>query len=335
MTVNVGVIGTGNIGQDHIRRLSGTLSGARVVAVTDIDAVRAESVTAALPGARAVPRAQELITAADVDAVVVTSWGPTHEEYVLASIAAGKPVFCEKPLATTADACLRIVDAEQAHGSRLVQIGFMRRYDPGYRAMREVVTRGGIGAPLVVHCAHRNPSVPESYTSDMAVTDTAIHELDTLRWLLDEDFSSAQVLKAKRTTRAAAHLADPQILLLETVSGVRIDIEVFVNCAYGYDIGCEVVGEFGVVRLSDPVDVAVRRAGGHTVAITQDWRDRFGRAFDVEMQEWVDSVAAGHLTGPSSWDGYAAAVTADALLEAARENRVAAVSMKDRPDFYA
>ncbi|HEY6592879.1 MAG TPA: Gfo/Idh/MocA family oxidoreductase [Asanoa sp.] len=112
MTVNVGVIGVGMIGQDHIRRLTYVLSGARVSAVTDVDLERAKSVAQGLPGEVAVhATGRDLINDDAVDAVVVASWGPTHEEFVLAGIEAGKQVFCEKPLATTREACDHIVDA--------------------------------------------------------------------------------------------------------------------------------------------------------------------------------------------------------------------------------
>src|SRR5215470_13348361 len=148
MTLNVGVIGVGMIGQDHIRRLTHVLSGARVAAVTDVDVDRAKSVASGLPGARTHETGQDLIHDDEVDAVVVCSWGPTHEEYVLACIEAGKQVFCEKPLATTEQACLRIMDAEMAAGRRLVQVGFMRRYDAAYQALKKTVDSGAIGAPL-------------------------------------------------------------------------------------------------------------------------------------------------------------------------------------------
>src|SRR2546430_5970837 len=101
MTVRVGVVGVGMIGQDHIRRLTQVLSGAAVVAVTDVDADRAQSVASGVPGARALPTGQAVIDDDEVDAVLVASWGGTHEDYVVAAIEAGKPVFCEKPLATT------------------------------------------------------------------------------------------------------------------------------------------------------------------------------------------------------------------------------------------
>jgi myo-inositol 2-dehydrogenase/D-chiro-inositol 1-dehydrogenase len=330
VTVRVGVIGAGMIGQDHVRRLTEAITGAEVVAVTDLDAARAAEV-AVRAGARTVATGADLIGQRDVDAVLVTSWGPTHAEHVLAAIAAGKPVFCEKPLATDAEDCLRIVEAEQAAGRRLVQVGFMRRFDSGYRELKRVLDAGDIGAPLMVHCAHRNPSVPESYHSAMAAQDTAVHEIDVLRWLLDDEIVSVQVLTPRRTGNALPHLQDPQIMLFETARGVRIDLEVFVNCQYGYDIQCET----GLARLPDPARVSVRTAGVARTAVTQDWRERFVTAFDVEFQEWVDAVAVGEPAGPSAWDSYAATVITDATVEALRSGRVVGVDMKDRPAFYA
>ncbi len=333
MSVRVGVIGAGMIGQDHIRRLTQVVTGAEVVAVTDIDGARAESVAAGV-GARALPSGGDVIAASEVDAVLVTSWGPTHAEHVLAAVGAGKPVFCEKPLATEVEDCLRIVEAERAYGARLVQVGFMRRYDTGYRQMKKVIDAGEIGTPLMAHCAHRNATVPESYHSAMEAQDTAVHEIDTLRWLLDDEIVSVQVVTPKRTSKRFEHLQDPQILLFETATGARIDVEVFVNCQYGYDIQCEVVGETGTVRLPDPARVGVRSAGSLRAAVPQDWKERFVDAFDAEFQGWVDSVAEGVTSGPSTWDGYAATVISGAAVEALHSGRVVHVDLKDRPSLY-
>jgi Oxidoreductase family, NAD-binding Rossmann fold len=105
MTLNVGVVGVGMIGQDHIRRLTHVLAGVRVAAVNDVDLDRAKAVAGGLPQAQVYNDGHELIRADDVDAVLVASSGPTHEQYVLAGIEAGKQVFCEKPPATTREAC--------------------------------------------------------------------------------------------------------------------------------------------------------------------------------------------------------------------------------------
>jgi len=335
MTLKVGVIGTGAIGQEHIARLHGKLAGSRVVAVNDIDerAARAASVRLC-PGASVHKSAQALIDDPSVDAVVVTSWGPSHEEFVLASIASGKPVFCEKPLATTAEACRRIVEAEMARGRHLVQVGFMRRYDPGYRMLKETITSGAIGAPLMLHCAHRNPTVPAHYVGDMGITDTFIHEIDVLRWLIDDDYVSAQVIKPRRTRHAPGTLEDPYLVLLQTREGVVIDTEVFVNCQFGYDIQCQVVGEDGTASLPEPASVPLRRASQASRAILMDWKLRFIDSYDVELQEWIEATAAGRVTGPTAWDGYFAAVTSDACVEAKSTGRIVPIRAMDKPGFY-
>jgi len=335
MTLRLGVVGTGAIGQDHIKRITRKTSGARVVAVNDINLDVARAFVAAENiDARVEASTAELIGATDVDAVLVASWGPAHEEQVLACIAAGKPVFCEKPLATTAVGARRIVDAEMRHGRQLVQVGFMRRYDAGYRALKKVVDDGTIGAPLMVHCTHRNPAVPTQYVGDMGITDTFIHEIDTLRWLLDDDYVSAQVIEPRRTRHVHEGLHDPIIVLLETRKGIRIDCEVFVACRFGYDIQCQVVGEDGAANLPDPASVPLRLAGRASTEILMDWKQRFIDSYDVELQEWIDSTRQGQVHGPSAWDGYFASVTADACIEARHARKIVPISIADRPAFY-
>ena len=333
MTVRVGVVGVGMIGQDHIRRLTRVLSGVDVVAVSDVDTERARSVAGGLRDAAVHATGAELVADGRVDAVLVCSWGETHEQYVLAAIAAGKPVFCEKPLATTQDACRRILAAETAAGRRLVQVGYMRRYDAAYRALRAVVQGGSIGLPLLMHCTHRNPGVPGHYVADMMISDTAVHEIDMVRWMFGEEIVATQVL-APRRNRNGGQLRDPLVLLLETESGILVDVEISVNIRYGYDIRGEVVGEEGTAELGEPALVRVRRAGTVAEPVPADWRERFGRAYDVELQEWVDAVAGDGELGPSSWDGYAAAAVSDAGLAALRTGERVPVPLVDRPALY-
>jgi myo-inositol 2-dehydrogenase / D-chiro-inositol 1-dehydrogenase len=176
MTLNIGVIGVGMIGREHISRLANKLVGAKVVALADVDAKQAGEIAAGLQGAKVYPSGEALIAAPEVQAVVVTSWGPTHESYVLASIKAGKPVFCEKPLAETEADCSAILDAEAALGRRLVQVGFMRRFDAQYRAMKETIASGAIGAPLIFQSGHRNPSVPGYYSGNPRTSENCLTE---------------------------------------------------------------------------------------------------------------------------------------------------------------
>ena len=333
MAVKVGVIGVGMIGQDHIRRLSSVLAGGEVVAVADTDAGRARDVAGGLAGATAHPTGQALIHDPHVEAVLVASWGPSHEEYVVAAIEAGKPVFCEKPLATTEQACLNIIDAEVKAGRRFVQVGFMRRYDGAYRTLKRTIESGEIGAPLIMNSGHRNPSVPAHYTSDMAIVDTAVHDIDIARWLLDDEVAETMVVKPRQNSRGGT-LNDPLIMLLRMAGGAVVTVETSVNIAYGYDIRGEIIGETGVATIAESNTVVVKTKGGFSGRVPEDWRERFIRAYDIEIQEWIDACAKDTVTGPSSWDGYAATVVTDAGLVALKSGGWAPIALRDKPALY-
>jgi myo-inositol 2-dehydrogenase / D-chiro-inositol 1-dehydrogenase len=328
----IGIIGTGNIGTDHARRLARQISGASVTAVFDVDTPRARAVAAEVHG-RPMGSAQEVIDDDRVDAVLIAAPGEAHAELVLACLAAGKPVLCEKPLAPTAAESEKVLDAEVTLGRHLVQVGFMRRFDPGYRLVKDALA--DIGPALVVHCVHRNPSVPTSFTSDMSLTDSVVHEIDVTRWLLGEEVTACTVVGVRRSPLAETHLRDPQVVLLETESGTLVEVEVFVNAQYGYDVRCEVVGTTGVACLETPSLAAVTRAGARSVAVPKDWRARFGGAYLAELQSWVASLDRQEAAGPSAWDGYAAAAVAEACVRSLETGTRAEVTLVDKPAFYS
>ncbi len=169
----------------------------------------------------------------------------------------------------------------------------------------------------------------------MLINDAAIHEIDAVRWLLDQELAAASVWTPRRTSKVSAELQDPLIVLLETEQGVTIDDEVFVSAGYGYDIRCEVVGETGAVALDDGGGARLRSAGTSAVAVPSTFLDRFEDAYDAELRAWAASVAAGAATGPSSWDGYAATLAADACLAALHSRQRTPISLRQRPPLYA
>ena len=327
------MVGTGAIGTDHATMLATTIGGASVVSVFDVDTGRADELADRI-GARRQDTAGRLINDADVEAVVIASPGTAHAEQVLACIAAGKPVLCEKPLASTVDDAARVVAAEAATGRRLVQVGFMRRFDPGYVAVKDTIATGSIGTPMIIHCVHRNRSVPVGFTNAMAMTDTMVHEIDIVRWLLDDEIVSVRIVRGGRSPHAVDGHDDPQLALMTTASGVLAEVEVILHWPPGYDVRCEVVGSDGLATLEHPRIVSTTTTGNRSEVVPDGWKTRFGDTYRIELQAWVAATLAGTVVGASAWDGYAATVVAYAAVAAQGAANEVAVQLMARPPVY-
>jgi myo-inositol 2-dehydrogenase/D-chiro-inositol 1-dehydrogenase len=326
MSIRVGVIGAGVMGSDHARNIARHTAGGTVAAVADVDAERATALAAEVGGAATFDDARDLIAAPDVDAVVVASHDSTHVEFVVAGIDAGKPVFCEKPLALDLDDCAAIVQAEWRAGRRLVSVGFSRRFDPANTALKAALDAGEIGRPLLVHAVHRNVSNDPAGDSAATVLNSAIHELDQTPWLLGSPVVEVG-WQAPASTSLLPQRQDPQLISLRTANGVLTSVEVFVNAVYGYDVRLEVVGETGTLGYGEPALVVRNQGLARSAAYPADWRPRYAAAYRIEMQAWLDSIASGRYDESlaTAADGYRATAVAHAVIAAMNSGSTTAV----------
>ncbi|MET9803911.1 Gfo/Idh/MocA family oxidoreductase [Streptomyces sp. NPDC006368] len=333
-TLGVAVIGTGRMGADHVRRISEVTSGARVAAVVDIDPERAKRIAEGVDGCTPYTDPAAAMAADDVDAVLIASPGPAHEAALLAAFAHDLPVLCEKPLTPDAASALRVLEAEQRLGHRRVQVGFMRRYDPEYARLKALLDGGTLGRPLMLHNRHRNAATPPGFTNAMIINDSVVHEMDVTRWLLGQEITSVTVVRPRRSAGAPDGLDDPQLVLFETDGGAVVDVEVNLNCGFGYQVQAEAVCERGTARIGDGHAMVTSAAGRWGGTIAQGFVERFENAYDRQVQAWVDATRRGEVTGPSAWDGYAAAAVCEAGVRAQTEGRRIAVDLAGRPPLY-
>ena len=332
--VRVGVVGTGNIGSAHATTLTRTVSGSRVTVVHDFDAARAESLARDL-GARTAGSAEEVFGADDTDAVLIASPDGVHARQLLDGLPHGKPVLCEKPLAVDVAEAAAVLAAETAVGHRTIQLGFMRRFDPGYVQLKAGLGASGIGDPLIVHNIHRNTVAPYGLRTEETLTNMVVHELDASRWLLDEELVSVLVLAGKPGPHTPAGERDPILVVLESESGVLVEVEAFRHAQSGYEVTCRVTGSHGQVVMGDGSWVTRAKDLVRGVAIPELWLGRFDEAYRRQLQGWVDAVRTGSpLPGASVWDGYAAAVVANRAIDSYRSGERVAIDLPERPALY-
>ena len=332
--LGVGLIGAGKIGRVHARNLARGLRGVRLVAVADTLPAAAKEVADQL-GVGAVYQAPgELLADEAVDAVVIASPAATHAGLVEAAAAAGRHVFCEKPIAldlAAIDAALATV----ATAGVTLQVGFQRRFDRSFRRARELVAEGRIGRPRLVRIISRDPRPgPIEYLrhSGGLFLDMTIHDFDLARFLIADEVEEVTAVGAVLVDAAIgseANDVDTAIVTLRYAGGALGVIDNCRQASYGYDQRAEVFGSEGAVMVgNEGLDrTTLVTADGARAANPKPWfQDRYADAYAAEMQAFVDAVRSGRPAEVGGDDGRAPVAIALAAQRSAREGRAVAVS---------
>jgi myo-inositol 2-dehydrogenase/D-chiro-inositol 1-dehydrogenase len=316
--LRIAVLGVGMMGAFHVDALSKRVRGAQVTVVNDYMADKAAEVAGTV-GARVEADPIAAINDPEVDAVLIATPGDAHYEQVNASLDRGIPVLCEKPLTTDIASAYSIVQKEKSLGKQLIQVGFMRRCDPEYEALRKLISDDGLGKPLMIHCIHRNPAVGDHFTSEFMIRDSVVHEVDSVRYLLGEELTSVEVIKGAATGSAPHGTHDPMLVIFETESRAIVTDEIFVRTGVAYEVRTEVVGEKGSAFIGLDQNLQMKSTDGRWGGkMTPSFVERFGHAYDIELQRWVDAAKSGTIDGASAWDGYAAVAVCEAGVQALR-----------------
>ncbi len=330
MTVRFGLLGAGRIGKVHAKAISGDAK-AKLVAVADAMAPAAEAVAAQY--GCAVRTIEAIEAAKDIDAVVICTPTDTHADLIERFARAGKAIFCEKPVDLSLQRvrdCLKVVETT---GAKLM-VGFNRRFDPHFKAVRDAIDAGRIGKVEMVTITSRDPGAPPiAYikSSGGIFRDMTIHDFDMARFLLGEEIDSVMA--------SAAVLVDPEIgkagdydsvsVILATKSGRQAVISNSRRATYGYDQRIEVHGSDGMAAAENqrPVSIEVAGAGGYTRPPLHDFfMTRYTEAYAAEIAAFIAAITEGAAISPDGRDGMIALALADAAVKSVKEGRAVRVS---------
>ena len=312
----VGLIGAGRMGSFHAETLARRLPGVRLAAVADPAPGAANQLADRLADHLGSPTAYteigELLADPGIEAVVISTPARTHADLVVAAARAGKAVYCEKPMAVTLADADRAVAAARDAGVPL-QVGFNRRYDPGFRAAHDRIVAGGIGTPQLLRSLTRDPKLndPARIPPWTIFLETLIHDFDTLRFLNPgaepvEVFAWADALV--RPDLKDRGLLDTAVVTIRFDNGALATAEANFQAVYGYDVRGEVFGSGGMLTMGD-----VRRThltsygpdGAAADCVTYD-QDLFHDAYVAELADFADSVRTGRTPSATGEDARAA-----------------------------
>jgi len=331
MTTRLGLLGAGRIGKVHAKAISAS-AGARLVAVAD--AFPAAATALADHYGCEVRSIAAILAAKDIDAVVICTPTDTHAELIEKFARAGKAIFCEKPIDLSlarVKACLKVVRDSKA----VLMVGFNRRFDPHFGAVRAAIDAGTIGAVEMVTIISRDPGAPpyDYITRSGGIfRDMTIHDFDMARFMLGEEISAVSAQASVLTDPNIAKLGDfdSVSVMLTTASGKHCTISNSRRATYGYDQRVEVHGSLGSVAAENqrPVSIEVATAAGYTRPPLHDFfMTRYTDAYAAEIAAFVAAVADKGAASPSGEDGLVALALAEAALQSVAEKRT--VSMRE------
>jgi myo-inositol 2-dehydrogenase / D-chiro-inositol 1-dehydrogenase len=330
MTVNFAILGAGRIGRVHAGAVA-SVPGARLVAIADPVPAAAAAVQAAY--GCDVRTIDAIHASQDVDAVVICTPTDTHADLIDRFIAAGKAVFCEKPVDLSLPrvaACIKAVTAAKG----ILMVGFNRRFDPDFMAVKAAIDAGRVGKVEMVTITSRDPGAPPAeyiIRSGGIFRDMTIHDFDMARWLLGEEvesvFASASVLTDKKI--GALGDFDSANVILRTASGAQAIITNTRRATYGYDQRIEVLGSKGMVSAENHGESRVTLAdkdGFHSAPLLNFFMSRYTAAYANEIAAFVASVADGAAPPTTGHDGLMALALAEAALKSVAEGRLVKVA---------
>jgi scyllo-inositol 2-dehydrogenase (NAD+) len=326
--LNVGLIGLGRLGRVYARDLATRIAETRLVAIADPveAAVREVAAEYDVPGAYA--DVADLAADPRVDAVVIVSPTHTHRDVVVECVGRRKPTFCEKPLALSLGECREMQAAVERHGA-FFQMGFMRRFDPGYAAAKRQVMEGTIGTPVVFKSTSRDPFRPSLEYANPAssggiLVDMGIHDLDLARWFMG-DVARVSAVGGVLAYPELASVGDIDnaIATLVFASGNLGVIDLTRNGYYGYDISTELLGTQGTIRIGYLRETAVLLMTKNCVAhdTVPYFMERFEKAYTLQLQNFAQNVLAEREPPVTIADGIEALRVALAATEACRTGR--------------
>ena len=324
--IQVGLVGTGRIGQIHARTLA-MMPGVELVAVTDINQESARACAAACGGPRVADDYRALLDDRSIQAVIICSSTDTHAPFITQAAEAGKHIFCEKPIAADLDKIDAALAAVERAGVRLM-IAFNRRFDANHRRIKQAIESGEIGVPHRLHIVSRDPAPPPiDYikVSGGLFFDMTIHDFDMARFLLgdvDEVYAAGGVMVDPRI--GAAGDIDTAVITLKFTSGALGTIENSRQAVYGYDQRVEVFGSKGTARSENWYPNAVTVSTAQSVARDLPlnfFLERYLGSYQAEMEAFVRCLSDGAPPPVTGADGRAPVVIAMAALKSYHENR--------------